>query len=130
MRGGREAEHSRAERCSAGSRTAFLSCGNFPRDKRAGKGQQKREGGRERRIDEGWDKREGGRESISKQVCQRIIRNDTAVAEKRAAHSPNRMGTDCIKNVSRLNLAALIVNTLPLTFVFPFQMPYLVNECF
>lgn len=47
MRGGREAEHSRAERCSAGSRTAFLSCGNFPRDKRAGKGQQKREGGRE-----------------------------------------------------------------------------------
>lgn len=68
MRGGREAEHSRAERCSAGSRTAFLSCGNFPRDKRAGKGQQKREGGRERRIDEGWDKREGGRASASKYV--------------------------------------------------------------
>lgn len=44
VEGGRQ---SRAERCSAGSRTAFLSCGNFPRDKRAGKGQQKREGGRE-----------------------------------------------------------------------------------
>lgn len=63
-------------------------------------------------------------------MCQRIMRNDTAVEEKRPADSPNQMHTHCINSIPRLNIVALIVNTLTLTFLFSFQMSYLVNGCF
>ena len=63
-------------------------------------------------------------------MCQRIMRNDTVVAEKRPAYLPNQTHTQCINSISRLNMVALSVNTLTLTFLFSFQMPYLVNECF
>lgn len=63
-------------------------------------------------------------------MCQRIMRNDTAAAEKRPADLPNQMHMHRINSISRLNIVALTINTLTLTFLFSFQMPYLVNECF
>lgn len=94
-----------------------------------------REGGREggRGIEDGSERgMEGGREERGRErVCQRIMRNDTnSGGGNEAGRFSQSMHTHNINNISRLNIEALFVNALTLTFLFSFQMSYLVNECF
>lgn len=100
---------SRALQCS---RTAILSCGNFPWDKKQVKASKwGREGWREAQRRASVEAGKRG-ERGSEPLCQGIMRNDTVVAEKRPVDSPNQMHTHCINSSSRLNIAPLIFNTL------------------
>lgn len=104
-RGGRQG---RVERCSIGQR--FWAVVISPEASEQVKGQRRGEG----RRDAGW---EGGRRRDGEGMCQRIMRNDTAVAGGGGGRfSQSEAQTRCTNGIPRLNVVALIVNTLTFHF--------------
>lgn len=125
-------EEGKAEHCS-GVEQSFWALVISPEDSEQVKASKR--GMEEGRLAEGCNR--GRMQRGSKRMCQRIMRNDTAVVVKgadRFVQSNTRRDTrthtymHMLDSNKRLNAVAVTVNAF--IFLFSIQMPCFVNDCF